>query len=105
MLAFMSSPQFIPGKAPYFNEAQMEMQDEDSSISIQSLTSHQRRALELSSRLKGTKIKDEKQTVLPAGIIWDRNLETFVKFRNRLQGHYSQTGPGYMFDTESNKHT
>ena len=38
--------------------------------------------------------------VLPARITWDGDLETFAKFQNRVQGHYSQTGAGYMFDTE-----
>ena len=39
--AFMSSPQFIPGKAPHFNETHLEAQgNEDSSISIQSFTNN-----------------------------------------------------------------
>ena len=44
--------------------------------------------------------KDEKRQVLPARVIWEGDLSLFEDFRNRVEGHYAQTGAGYLFSED-----
>jgi hypothetical protein len=43
--------------------------------------------------------KDERRQVLPSRVIWDGSIDRFEVFRNKVEGHYGQIGPGYLFDS------
>jgi hypothetical protein len=43
---------------------------------------------------------DERRQVLSPRVTWDRSIDRFEIFRNNLEGHYGQTGAGYLFDTD-----
>jgi hypothetical protein len=42
----------------------------------------------------------ERRQVLPSRVIQDGSIDRFELFRNSVEGHYGQTGAGYLFDTE-----
>jgi hypothetical protein len=44
-------------------------------------------------------VNDERRQVLPSKVIWDRTIDRFEVFRNNVEGHYGQIGPGYLFDS------
>ncbi len=44
--------------------------------------------------------KDISRAVLPTRVMWDGDLGTFESFQNKVEGHYGQTGAGYLFDSE-----
>ena len=47
--------------------------------------------------------KEIKRPPLPARVTWDGDFQTFDSFRNKLEGHYRQTGAGYLFNKELQK--
>ena len=46
----------------------------------------------------GDSSKDKVRTTLPARVTWDGSFDTFTACRNKVEGHYGQTGAGYLFD-------
>jgi hypothetical protein len=45
-------------------------------------------------------VNDERHQVLNPRVIWDGSIDRFEIFRNNVEGHYGQSGAGYLFDPE-----
>ena len=43
---------------------------------------------------------DERRQVLNPRVTWDGSIDRFEVFRNNVEGHYGQSGAGYMFDPD-----
>jgi hypothetical protein len=43
---------------------------------------------------------DEIRQVFNSRVIWDGSIERFEIFRNNVEGHYRQSGAGYLFDPD-----
>jgi hypothetical protein len=44
-------------------------------------------------------LNDERRQVSPSKVIWDGTINHFEVFRNNVEGHHGQIGPGYLFDS------
>jgi hypothetical protein len=45
-------------------------------------------------------VHDERCQILNPRVIWDRSIDRFEIFRNNVEGHYGQSGAGYLFDPD-----
>jgi hypothetical protein len=43
---------------------------------------------------------DERRQVLNPRVTWDGSIDRFDIFRNNVEGHYRQSGAGYLFDSD-----
>jgi hypothetical protein len=43
---------------------------------------------------------DERRQVLNPRVTWDGSIDRFEVFRNNVEGHYGQSGAGYLFDSD-----
>jgi hypothetical protein len=43
---------------------------------------------------------DERHQILNSRVTWDGSIERFEIFRNNVEGHYGQSGAGYLFDPD-----
>jgi hypothetical protein len=45
-------------------------------------------------------VHDERCQVLNPRVTWKERIEGFELFRNNVEGHYRQSGTGYLFDPD-----
>jgi hypothetical protein len=50
------------------------------------------------SSANNSPVNDERRQVLNPLVTWDGRIGRFEDFRNNLEGHYGQSGAGYLFD-------
>jgi hypothetical protein len=43
---------------------------------------------------------DERRKLHNPGVTWDGSIDRFEKLRNNVEGHYGQSGAGYLFDPD-----
>ena len=70
-----------------------------------SLTEPQQASLQFMSQARahplsaGSHGKITARAAFPSRYAWDGNIDKFKSFQSHLEGHYSQVGAGYLFDT------
>jgi hypothetical protein len=100
---FMPKPDF----EGYRKEAKKQYEGDGSSPSLLDLNLHQ---MSDNANIFMTKIRerslakiaanDERLQLLDPRVTWDASIDRFEVFRNNVEGHYGQSGSGYLFDPD-----